>query len=322
MVVANLGSSCIILMYASVCSNVPQTVPLLPSSATKILPVMPTVPEFADNVFKVNMIGLAAAPGQSLYGLKAERQIGGGNVFMVLYANEHDILFTHSPQDALNTGYLFYFLDICIDPNLLARYRSDHSAGRNQLPVIAPGQIFGYATDQDVKVVVRDTMSMVDPRFREDWWEYGKLPPVPPPTPSETFIDPRAYWLRVENGTEWKVETVWWYSYRHDSPKDSESQDISKIRVATFNKDGSIAVHQKVTLGWPPSSDSPESFNDRWTGIQSVGEVEFDMGTGAYFDPKKTVGPYTITCGGASVRGIGLAGLEHQSYVIVFRKKQ
>lgn len=124
--------------------------------------------------YEVTMIGLDAAPGQKLVGLQAGRDIGGGNVFMVLYATQKDIVFTHSPSDTLLGGYLFFFLDVCVDPNLLAKYQQDNAGGRGQLPVISTGQVFGYAGNTDVKVVVRDTMSFMDTRYKEDWWDYGK----------------------------------------------------------------------------------------------------------------------------------------------------
>lgn len=122
--------------------------------------------------YKVTMIGLDTTPGQKLVGLQAGREIGGGNVFMVLYATQKDIVFTHSNSDTLMGGYLFFFLDICVDPNLLAKYNQDNAGGRSELPVIAPGQIFGYGSNTDAKVVVRDTMSFMDTRYNEDWWDY------------------------------------------------------------------------------------------------------------------------------------------------------
>lgn len=129
--------------------------------------------------FKVHMIGLEATPGQKLVGLQAGRQIDTeGDVFMVLYATKSDIVFCHGISDYLTADempcYLFMFLDICVDPNLLATYEKDNTGGRNQLPVIAPGQVFGYSGSTDIKVVIRDSFSFMDPRYNEDWWDYGK----------------------------------------------------------------------------------------------------------------------------------------------------
>lgn len=133
-------------------------------------------PEPATPNYKVTMLGLAASPGQKLLGLKAGRKIdAAGDVFMVLYATKNDIAFTHSPSDSLLGGYLFFFLDICVDPNLLAAYQKDNAGGRGQLPVVGQGQVFGYAGTSDVKVVVRDTMSFMDTRYKEDWWFYGQF---------------------------------------------------------------------------------------------------------------------------------------------------
>jgi len=131
-------------------------------------------PKTATPNFPVHMLGLAATPGQKLLGLKAGRDIGGGHVFMVLYATNTDVVFTHSNSDALMGGYLFYFLDICVDPSLKAAYERGNAGGRSELPVVAPGQVFGTAGASDVKIVVRDTMSFMDTRYREDWWSYGQ----------------------------------------------------------------------------------------------------------------------------------------------------
>jgi hypothetical protein len=132
-------------------------------------------PQSATPNFKVHLIGLNANPGQRLYGLRAGRKINSnGDVFMVLYASQKDITFTHSASDPLMGGYLFYFIDICVDPNLLRKYQESQASGRRTLPVVSPGQVFGYASNTDIKVAVRDTMSFMDPRYKEDWWFYSR----------------------------------------------------------------------------------------------------------------------------------------------------
>lgn len=131
-------------------------------------------PQQATPNFKVHLVGLQANPGQKLVGLTAGRKIDpAGDVFMVLYATKTDITFTHSPSDSLLGGYLFYFADLCVDPNLLAKYQADNAGGRGQLPVVGKGQVFGYAGNSDVKVGIRDTMSFVDPRYKQDWWSWN-----------------------------------------------------------------------------------------------------------------------------------------------------
>ncbi len=128
-------------------------------------------PQQATPNYKVHLVGLQATPGQKLVGLTAGRKIdSAGDVFMVMYATKTDITFTHSPSDSLLGGYLFYFVDLCVDPNLLAAYQKDNAVGRSNLPVVATGQEFGTAGNTDVKVGIRDTMSFVDPRYKQDWW--------------------------------------------------------------------------------------------------------------------------------------------------------
>jgi len=131
----------------------------------------------ATPAYRVHMLGLEAAPGEALVGLKAGRTIDGTNVFLVLYATKNYILMIHANEDSWDEygppGYPFYFIDICVDPNLVSLYEKNQNEGRNELPGIATGQVFGYAKDNEVKFVIRDTMSFMDSRYKEDWWEYG-----------------------------------------------------------------------------------------------------------------------------------------------------
>lgn len=131
-----------------------------------------TIPgESATPAYAVHMLGLGATPGEPLVGLKA-------GYFLVRYATKNYILMTNGDEDSWDAdddgGYPFYFLDICVDPNLLAAYESDNAAGRNQLPQISTGQVFGYAMTNEVKFVIRDTFSFMDARYTEDWWTYGQ----------------------------------------------------------------------------------------------------------------------------------------------------
>lgn len=156
--------------------------------------------ESATPNFAVHMLGVEATAGEPLVGLKA-------GSFLVRYATKNYILMTNGNEDAWDNdddgGYPFYFIDICVDPNLLATYEADNAGGRNELPTISEGQIFGYAMTSEVKFVIRDTFSFMDSRYKEDWWEYGGFKPVfsqqptaiifptqppasPPPQPSLT----------------------------------------------------------------------------------------------------------------------------------------
>ncbi len=142
--------------------------------------------ESATPNFPVHVLGLEATPGEPLVGLKA------GN-FLVRYATKNYILMTNGDEDLWTAdedgGYPFYFLDICVDPNLLTAYEQANAAGRNELPMVSTGQIFGYAMTNEVKFVIRDTFSFMDSRYIEDWWEYGGFKPDFPPTiPAGTIV--------------------------------------------------------------------------------------------------------------------------------------
>lgn len=150
--------------------------------------------ESATPNFAVHMLGLEAVPGEPLVGLKA-------GSFLVRYATKNYILMTNGDEDEWDEdddgGYPFYFLDICVDPNLLAAYEADNAGGRNQLPRISEGKIFGYAMTNEVKFVIRDTFSFMDERYKEDWWEYGGFKPdfkgpiptsLPVTNPTSTLI--------------------------------------------------------------------------------------------------------------------------------------
>ncbi len=156
----------------------------------------PNVGKSATPAWPVHLMGFGASPGEPLLGLKAGRSIWGDFSLMVLYASENSITFTHSTGDTAppnDDGYPIYFVDICVDPNLLAKYREDNAGGRQGLPAIRPGQIFGYAKDTDVKAAVRDTGSFMDPRSRKDWWQFGPpdgpiYQPINLPTPTSLML--------------------------------------------------------------------------------------------------------------------------------------
>lgn len=136
----------------------------------------------ATPAYPVHLIGLSGAPGEPLLGLMAGRKIYQDFTLMVLFATPTSILFSHSTGDLAppdDDGYPFYFIDLCVDPNLLALYQKDAADGRNVLPAIRAGQIFGYVKDTDVKVAVRDTGSFMDPRAKKDWWQFGPAEGTP-----------------------------------------------------------------------------------------------------------------------------------------------
>lgn len=161
----------------------------------------PNIGKSATPAWPVHLIGFSATPGEPLLGLQAGRTIDGKHSLMVLYADANSITFTHSTGDAAppeDDGYPIYFVDVCVDPNLLALYQRNNAGGRGELPAVAPGQVFGYAKDTDPKFAIRDTGSFMDPRAKKDWWQFGPpagptYPPINQPTVTAlptTFVPP------------------------------------------------------------------------------------------------------------------------------------
>lgn len=146
----------------------------------------------------VNLIGLATNPGEPLVGPKAGREIGGGNVLMTLLATRTSATFTHSTGDNHTDGYTIHVDNFCIDPNLLASYNQENAAGRGSLPVIRPGQVFGYGNGSDVRIAIRDSGDWMDPRAKKDWWQGSDAIPgvslptrsINPPTPTTVISTP------------------------------------------------------------------------------------------------------------------------------------
>ncbi|GIW62686.1 MAG: hypothetical protein KatS3mg090_0512 [Patescibacteria group bacterium] len=127
-------------------------------------------PKTATPNFRVHMLGLRSVPGEKIYAPLTGRSIGENKSYLVLFADENNVLLTNSRANALNAGYLVYFLDICIYPNLVSLYRSADSAGRKTLPALSAGEDFAVARTNEVKIVIRDSMSFMDLRYKQDWW--------------------------------------------------------------------------------------------------------------------------------------------------------
>ena len=59
---------------------------------------------------------------------------------------------------------------ICVEPSLLALYEEEDAAGRFYLPALYGQQALGRANAEEVRVAVRDTGTLMDPRSRNEWW--------------------------------------------------------------------------------------------------------------------------------------------------------
>jgi hypothetical protein len=113
----------------------------------------------------VEILELETNPGESLRFPKTGYDIGGGNAAMVLNASEDKITFKIGREDNVVLGYTLYFEGVCLDKNLEALYQRLNSEGRNSLPAIKVGQIFGWAKSDRLKIALRDTGTFLDLRL-------------------------------------------------------------------------------------------------------------------------------------------------------------
>lgn len=121
----------------------------------------------------VAALEVAAAPGETIYPPAREPVIyGGGAMALVLFAAESELTLGYSRHDDVGVGYVVHLLNLCVDPGLVALYRSQLSGGRRAtgyLPVVRKAQPIGTATGAFI-VAVRDRGAFLDPRSRKDWW--------------------------------------------------------------------------------------------------------------------------------------------------------
>ncbi|HET7376254.1 MAG TPA: hypothetical protein VFK30_06070 [Anaerolineae bacterium] len=119
----------------------------------------------------VTLLGMATRPGELIHAPVAGYDIGGGYGMMVLYAEQHRLTLQYTRDDGVTTGYTIHLENICVDPNLLALYRTSNANGRSELPVLFPDQPLGRAISSEIDAAVRDGGSFLDPRSRKDWWQ-------------------------------------------------------------------------------------------------------------------------------------------------------
>lgn len=115
------------------------------------------------------LVGLSASVGQEIKLPPADYDIGGAQA-MVLYAEANTITIKYTAEDNVIIGYALHLDDICVDPNLLAKYREADNNGRNSLPALSRGKKIGTAKNSEVKIAIRDSGEFMDPRSQKDWW--------------------------------------------------------------------------------------------------------------------------------------------------------
>lgn len=127
-------------------------------------------PSGTDSPWDTTVLGMRVSPGETIHVPDSGHDIGGGRDVMVMYAEETRITFHVGREDDL-AGYVMHIEDVCIEPSLLALYRSSNAAGRHELPALSGRQPFGRALGNEIKIAVRDTGHFLDPRSRNDWWQ-------------------------------------------------------------------------------------------------------------------------------------------------------
>mgnify|MGYP001150318898 CR=1 FL=1 len=113
----------------------------------------------------VEILEIETTPGETLRFPQTGYDIGGGNGAMVLNATDGKVTFKVGREDNVVHGYTLYFEDICIDKNLESLYQRLNSEGRNNLPAIKIGQVFGFAKTNRIKIGLRDTGTFLDLRL-------------------------------------------------------------------------------------------------------------------------------------------------------------
>jgi hypothetical protein len=120
----------------------------------------------------VTLLGMATTPGEAI---RLPRRNGsdiyqGTYYGLVVYAEKTRISLHYGRNDYIAPGYGIHIENVCVDPNLLARYEQGNAGGRFQLPGLRNNQVLGTARGAEVLVAIRDTGTFMDPRSRKDWW--------------------------------------------------------------------------------------------------------------------------------------------------------
>ncbi len=119
----------------------------------------------------VTLLGMKTTPGEIIRLPVAGYDIGLGYGALVLYAEPTRLTLKYTREDNVIAGYTIHLENICVDPNLLARYQQMNAAGRVRLPALFPGQPLGRARGTEIDAATRDSGSFLDPRTRKDWWQ-------------------------------------------------------------------------------------------------------------------------------------------------------
>jgi hypothetical protein len=128
--------------------------------------------------YPITLIGLQATLGSVVRPPNSDHYpaANGGQAFVV-YAHTPYLTLRYTGEDDIISGYIVYLEGVCVDPNLQALYDQSnptgvaHPVGRGYLPVPLRQQKIGTMQGSELKVGIRDTGQLMDPRARKDWWQ-------------------------------------------------------------------------------------------------------------------------------------------------------
>jgi len=120
---------------------------------------------------EVTMIGLSATPGEVVTVPDSGYSIGSGKEVMVVYADASRVTLHYMVEDGIVRGYVIHVEDFCADPKLVQKYNELNTGGRGSLPGLPAGKKLGVAKSGELKVVIRDTGTFMDPRGKKNWWQ-------------------------------------------------------------------------------------------------------------------------------------------------------
>jgi hypothetical protein len=119
----------------------------------------------------VQWVAFQTAPDEPIYVPKSGYEIAPGLEVRALLVDGDTVTLKYTIEDDVVYGYTLHIVGICPEPGLRAKYDSDQSAGRTELPALAESGPIGRACGSTTLVTIRDTGAFMDPRSEKDWWQ-------------------------------------------------------------------------------------------------------------------------------------------------------
>lgn len=122
------------------------------------------------NAWPVEVLGMTTAVSEIIHTPSSGYGIGEDLACMVIYADAVTLTCKYTREDHIISGYTLHVMDVCLDPDLLSAYNSVRDTP-DKRPGLFPKQPFGRAMAGRLRVAIRDTGTLMDPRSRKDWWQ-------------------------------------------------------------------------------------------------------------------------------------------------------